>query len=203
MARSVLKIIFWKIFGFIMFLILLGIANIVALSINNAWGMQIISFMNENIPFFFLIMIIDIINEIFWSFYFPFNVFAPITSALLSILIITLIYKLAVMNPLMYAALIIPFTLIYILVPVMVLIVGYILIVARGGRPKHAYDEGKEKNFRRKREMKMKNMEKGAQSRKGKKVEWEDIGNEFKLVLYNLGREMNNLFDKNNKKRRK
>jgi hypothetical protein len=199
MAR-ILKIIFWKIFGFIMFLILLGIANIIVPSISNDWGMQIISFMNENIPFFFLIMIIDMINDIFWSFYFPFNIFAPITGALLSIMIITLIYRLAAINPMMYAALIIPFTLIYILVPAIVLIVGYILIVVRGGRPKHAYDREKERDLKRKWEMKMKNMEK--KCKRGDKVEWEDIGNEFKLVLYNLGKEMNNLFAKNKKKRK-
>ena len=43
-------------------------------------------------------------------------------------------------------------------------------------------------------------MKKNACSKKGKEVEWEDIGNEFKLVLYNLGREMNNLFEKKKRK---
>ncbi|PIN87066.1 hypothetical protein COV19_01460 [Candidatus Woesearchaeota archaeon CG10_big_fil_rev_8_21_14_0_10_44_13] len=195
MAKSALKIIALKIVGFIIFLILLGIANIVVPNISGNAGMEIISFMNSNLFFFFVIMVVDLINELFWSFYFPFNILAPITGSLLSILIITLIYKLVLLIPYSDGILMMPFALLYILVPVIVLIAGYILILIRGGRPKHVCDEEKKICLRERWEMKKRKLEKKMRSKKGKKVEWEDIGDEFKLVLYNLGKGINELFE--------
>jgi len=157
--------------------------------------MEIISFMNSNLFFFFVIMVVDLINELFWSFYFPFNILAPITGSLLSILIITLIYKLVLLIPYSDGILMMPFALLYILVPVIVLIAGYILILIRGGRPKHVCDEEKKICLRERWEMKKRKLEKKMRSKKGKKVEWEDIGDEFKLVLYNLGKGINELFE--------
>jgi len=208
MTKSIPRIILSHIAGFIIFLILLAVANILIPSINNDIYINIIQFFNSNLIFLLLLTFIGMINEIFWSFYFPFNIFAPIFSSILSIYVITFIYKIwSLLDVYIKSTLIIPIDLIYAIVPLIVFIAGYITIIARHGKPAEEWHrelkEMHKNRLERKRDKLKIKLEKVDKKLGKNKVEWEDVGDEFRLAFYNLGKSFNELFDKKNNKKKK
>lgn len=205
MAKSVPRIILSQIIGFIIFLILLAATNMLIPSINSIFYTQIILFFNSNIYLLLILTLIGILNEIFWSFYFPFNLVAPIISAVLSIYIITFIYKFWILaNNYIESSIQIPLHAIYFAVFIIVLVFGYILLLARGGKPREDWQERHEKYKREKWEQRRKKYQKKIENLDKKvrsNLDWEDVEDEFKLALYNLGRIINNLFAPKKKKR--
>jgi hypothetical protein len=69
----------------------------------------------------------------------------------------------------------------YVIVFLIVLVAGYITILARHGKPRNVWEE----EHGRWHEWGMRHM------RRKTKVEWEDVGDEFRLALYNLGKNIN------------
>jgi hypothetical protein len=59
-------------------------------------------------------------------------------------------------------------------VAMLTLVIGYAVVLLRQGEPKGKKEKVKGKN----------------------KVEWEDVGEEFKLFFYNVGKALNSLFKK-------
>ena len=182
--KSIPKIILSRIIGFIIFLVLLGILNMLIPYVQNQIFSQIISFFNSNIFLLFIIMIIGLMAEIFWALIFPLNALAPIFSAISSIFILAFIFRAWNFIESFTGSLIsipIPQYLIYVIVFWLVIIIGYIKVLASIGKFREKVEEDEEeKTIRKKRE----------------KVEWDDIGNEFKNLLYNIGRSFNDLFGK-------
>jgi hypothetical protein len=197
MARSVLKIILSNIAGFLFFLILLAIANILLKYIPSAIYADVVNFFNTNIFLFLVMMLIGMINDIFWSFYFPFNILAPISSALLSLFIVVFFYTVwNFLNIYIKADVAVPKGM-YTPVALLVLVVGYILILVRRGRPREVYEKWAEK----KEEVKKKS--ESARKRPEQDIDWEDVGNEFKLFFYNLAKSMNKGFEKEKQKEKR
>lgn len=195
MAKSVPKIIISRIIGFIIFLILLVVANALIPAFNSNVYSDIINFFNLNIILLFILTLIGLINEIFWSFYFPFNIIAPITGSVLSIYIVTFIHRgFDFLNTYFPSDIILPWQTIQSLVFWMVIIVSYLIILIRQGKPKEDWHEEMKKWHEQRWERKREKLK--------KKMEWEDVGNEFKHLFYNIGRSINNLFDKDKKKRK-
>lgn len=195
MARPVLRIIFSNILGFIMFLILLAIANLLVPHIPSSVYESIVDFFNSNILLFFGMMLVGMINEIFWSFFFPFNILAPITSATLSIFIVTFIYRAwYFIDSYVHTNIVLPSS-VYVPVALIVLFIGYITILARQGKPKEVYEQEAKKPVPKKSEI--------IKRKPDEKVEWEDVSNEFKLALYNLGRSINKSFEEGKRKKGK
>ncbi len=165
--KSIFKIIIGRTIGFIIFLILLGIANLFQFSelYNN-----IIDFFIRNLLLIFILFALGMINDIFWIY--KYNILAPIVSALLSIFIVTFIYRMFnFLEPYLGFNISLPISLIYAIVFIAVLIGGYVTIITRlVTKPK------------------------------GKKIEWSDVGNEFKLFFYSLGKELNTKPKKRKKK---
>jgi hypothetical protein len=91
--KSILKIIFSRITGFIVFLILLGISFLIAPHVQSRVYFDIVSFFYSNIWLLTIIMVIGLINEIMWSFSFPFNIIAPLTGGALSLYVVIFIYR--------------------------------------------------------------------------------------------------------------
>lgn len=203
MAKSAAKIILSRIIGFLIFLIILIIANSLVLTFNNRVYTNIIGFFNSNLILLLIIFFLGILNEIFWSFYFPFNIIAPVISSILSVHIVTFIYNLWRLSEI-YTKINfnIPIRSIYVPVVFIVLIAGYITILARHGKPRREWAEKMKESIsdrlERKKERLMRKIDKidKKMKRKHENVEWKDVGNEFKLVFYNLGRSINSLFRK-------
>jgi len=207
MAKSVPKIIISRIIGFIILLILLAIANALIPAFDSNIYSDIINFFNTNLILLFILTLIGMINEIFWSFYFPFSIVAPITGAILSIYIITFIHRLFdFLNTYVQPNLVLPWQTIQSFVFWIVIIAGYIVILVRQGKPREDwYKEIKrwhEERLERKKEKLEKKLDKIDRKIGKKKVEWIDVGNEFKTFFYNIGNSLNNLFEGKNKKRK-
>jgi len=206
--RSIPRIIFSRIIGFIIFLILLAIANLLIPSINNNVYSDIVNFFNLNLILLLILTFIGLVNEIFWSFYFPFNIIAPITGSILSIYIITFIHHVYDFLEVYFIQnIVLPWQEIQIIVFWIVLITGYIIILIRGGKPREdvyqAVKRLREERWERKKEILERKIEKLDRRLGKKKVEWEDVGNEFKIFFYNIGESLNNLFNKDKEKKSK
>ncbi|MFZ1971101.1 MAG: hypothetical protein WAU65_02910 [Candidatus Nanoarchaeia archaeon] len=195
--HSALSIIIGRSIGFIMFVILLLIASLLAATIQNPVYSSIINFFNANIPLFFSLLIFGIINEIFWNFEFPFSVLAPITSAILSTIIVSFIYNVwQFMNIYTHSVVIIPIDLISLIVFIIVIVAGYAKLAKEGFEFErlHKIEWRKEKD-------KIKNELK--QKKRGKDIEWDDVENQFKVLFYNLGDSLNKSFEKHAKRKKR
>jgi flagellar biosynthesis component FlhA len=84
---------------------------------------------------------------------------------------------------------------VYVPVALIVLFIGYITILARQGKPKEVYEQEAKKPVPKKSEI--------IKRKPDEKVEWEDVSNEFKLALYNLGRSINKSFEESKRKKGK
>jgi len=182
MGKKISKIVVSGIIGFVIFLILLGIANYLTRYISIDFYADIVLFFNDNLLILSILFILGILSEIFWALFFPFNLIAPVTSAIFWVYILTFIYRFWIfLDYYAETGIIFPIDILYKAVFLLVLFVGYIIILAR-----LEYKEEKESLEKKK--------EKEETEKEVKKVEWKDIGSEFKLALYNLGRALNRAF---------
>lgn len=92
MVKSSFRIVMGKTMGFLVFLIVLGLANILEKSVSNPVYSRVLDFFNMTILLFFAIVIFGILSELFWNFIFPFNILAPWFSGILGLLISNLIF---------------------------------------------------------------------------------------------------------------
>ena len=92
--KSVAKIILLRLIGFVAFLILLGIANIISGVIQLQIFTSIVELFNSNILLLFVITVIFLIGEIFWAFRFPFNLPAPIVSSVGAVVCLIFFFRL-------------------------------------------------------------------------------------------------------------
>lgn len=184
--RSVWRRVIGGIFSFIVFLILLAVANYVSPWVGLTSFSEIVKFFNANIGFIFLMSAVFILSDIFWALIFPFNIPAPIVSAVGGILIVDLMFGMFklieyLLDVGIYTALG-PFReMIYGLVFWLTIIVGYIIVVFRARGKLISEDNSKKIKDR---------------------VEWEDVGEEFKLALYEFAGSLNRIFSKKKDKRR-
>jgi hypothetical protein len=190
-SKSVSSIAIFRIAGFLFFLILLAISNFIIPNINNNVYTGVIQFLNLNLVILSLIFIIGMISDIMWVFNFPFNILAPVVSSVLSVYIVTFLYKIfGLISSYTNISITLPIELIITLISFIVLIVGYLIIFARHGKSEKDWEETKGR-FEKRMEKKRKNLE------------WEDIGNEFKHALYNIGKKVNESLGDRNKRRKK
>jgi hypothetical protein len=130
-------IIISKIIGFLVFLIILAIANYLKVYITNEMYYTVIDFIIDNLWLSFLIFIATMIAEVFWVFSFPFNLPAPILSAISSVFIVSYIYRMWILvEGFTTTKIVIPIWAIYPLVFWIVLIVGYISIFLKLSKKK-------------------------------------------------------------------
>lgn len=202
--RTLRGVVISKAAGFLVFLILLAIASYLRSSITNSFYNSIVDFLIVNLHLSFVIFFITLLADVFWVLKFPLNLPAPILSAVGSVYVVMYIYRFWIfLNSYIKTSLIIPIYPLYFLVFWIVVLVGYILVIARRGKSRRELEEEHEEVMER-RKVKI-----GRQfskiEKKTKEVGWDEIGNNFKFVLYNLGDSLNRLFSKkeNLKKKRK
>ena len=192
MHKSVLSTILSRLVGFIFFLVGLGIANMLIPYLQNTLYSDVIAFFNVNILLFLIMMFLGLLTDIFWSFYFPFNIVAPIVSAVLSIYILTFIERLwNLITSYTHTAVVIPVEAIKLLVFLIVLFAGYVIILTRIGKPKEIPDKEWYTERWKARLEKTK-----PEKRQRQRIMWHEVGDEFRLLCYNLARSLNNLFEK-------
>ena len=171
--KSISKIIISRTISFLIFLILLAIATFLVPAINNYIYSQIINFLLRNISLSVIIFFISLIADIFWNIPFPLNLPAPIISA------ITYIYRLwLLIESIINMQVLLPIIPIYVLIFWLVIIFGYLRIFLNLLRKESAKEKMK----------------------KTEKVEWHDIGQEFKLALYKIGKALNDALSPKKKK---
>jgi hypothetical protein len=186
MAKPIIHILLSNIAGFIFFLILLGIANLLIPNINYDPYAGFVNFLNASIMILVLMMFIGLLNELFWNFKFPFNIFAPVISSVLSVLLIMFLYDMLLfIEGYFNIQVIIPMDMIYLIIPILVLVFGYIIIFVRGAKDYMALENKRQRKI------------------DSQKVEWDDIGNEFKSALYKTGENLNKAIDNLGKKKKK
>lgn len=202
--RGTLGIIFRRLIGFVVLIIFLIVANILVKYVNNSVYTNVIGFFNSVIALFVILLFIGTINEILWSLDFPFNLIAPVTSAILSIFIVEFFYKLwGLIEFYAQTNAALPMAIIYPFVFIVVLVLGYLSLLARG---KRTSEEWREHMKKEKSELKreVKSIKPGKERHRGKnKVTWEDVGEEFKFALFNLGVSINKALERHRERKRK
>jgi hypothetical protein len=205
MVKKVQQIILLRLFSILFFLIMMVVVNALIPSIQNNMYEKIVNFFNSNLLFIILLMFITILNEVFWSFYFPFNFIAPITTGALGVYITMFIYKIWVfLDNYLLTGIVIPIATIYLIVFLISLVFGYLFILDRGGRPKEDWGElwNWQKNVWKKSEGKISKFETKKIPKK-EEIGWGDVGDQFKLFFYNIGRSMNKSFETKPRKRKR
>lgn len=178
--KSVGGVMLSKTIGFLIFLILLALANYLKYYINSTLYAAIVGFFVTNLWLSIVIFITTLIADIFWTFRIPLNIPAPILSAISSIFIIAYIERL--WNFLKIAEITniyFPSNILYPVVFWIVIAVGYILILVRFGKEKQEPQE---------------------KTKKKTDIRWSDIGEQFKQALYNLGNSLRNACERKKKK---
>ncbi|MCL7413858.1 MAG: hypothetical protein M8353_09625 [ANME-2 cluster archaeon] len=173
--RSIPWIILMRLFGLIIFLILLYIANHLAFFTENPLNEQIIQFLNSTIWLIIVMSIIFLFGELFNALDFPFNLPAPLFNASASVLLVSFLYRtFALIDILIDEQIFLIFNriefLVYPLVFIIVLIGGYSAILMKLSRT----DESRSIHDKEQKE------------RTGKMLTWEDVGDEFKQTLFDL-----------------
>ncbi len=146
--QSIAGILLSRIVGIIVFLILLGLLNILAESVlHGAIFQQVVAFLNANVWLLILITVILLIGELFGALVFPLNLPAPIFSAIGSVFIVLFIFRVfdlaATISGVAVLRIFESFAyLIYPLVFLVVLIGGYITIAVESGRVHSPEEEG-------------------------------------------------------------
>jgi len=139
--KRTLSVLLKNLIGTIIFLFLYLIANLLTEVITNPTYHDIIKFLNSNIFLIFGIIILSVLSELFWVLNFPFNLPAPFFSATFGVLVVELVLQitrfienltnteLAFLNKSVI-------NIIYTIVFLAVLILGYIMIMMDIMNPK-------------------------------------------------------------------
>ncbi len=164
MQKSPLRITLEKGIGLLIFFIFLAIVN--SVEINNHLAQEIVSFINANVWIILIYTFLFFLAELFEVFIFPFNIPYPIFNAagawFLTLFILQIISYFA------YFPATMPFGIIFlIIVPIIVLIIGYIKIITRLLFPRSREDKIKSKK---------ENKAKG----------WKELGEETRLLLMDI-----------------
>lgn len=204
MKKSVPKIVIWKIVGFLIFLILLGVANYFTRYIPGNFYYSIVQFFNGNLGLIVVMMLFGMLSEVFWNLFFPLDLVAPIISAISSIFSVTFVYRIwLLVDSYVGTGVEIPMGGVYRLVFWLVLIIGYIVVLARIRRGEEGSVENwHEDRLKSKKEKLERKVEKIDKKLRKKEIEWSEVGDEFRKVLFNIGRGVSNLFDKKKNKKK-
>jgi hypothetical protein len=93
--ESVVEILFSRIIGIVIFLILLGILNLLAGTyIHNPIFLQIVVFLNDNVGLLILITVLLLSGDLFSALAFPLNLPGPVFNAVGALFIVTFIIRL-------------------------------------------------------------------------------------------------------------
>lgn len=164
--KTVLGITLSRLIGLAIFLLILGLLNFI--QFDSLVNLQVVDFLNQNLLIIIILSVLFYLGELFFIFRFPMNILAPMFEALGAIFLVEFIFQIFYMigdvlgqNPFFAFRFLKPFA--FILVFILVITFGYIRVLTG------LYSKDKK-------------MKKAKQ----KGIEWEDVGEEFKMAMYNL-----------------
>jgi len=199
--RTALGITISKVIGICIFLIVLAVLNSLELS---GIGLAVVQYLNMSLLSIIMFSILLYLGELFSIFPLPLNLPYPIFNAFggvfLTWFIIQIIYLVGkLFNQNITKVLGIFENLILTLVFLLVIVIGYLMIII-GLIPK-----GKCKEHTKEKKPKEKEVVKKKVKKRSKKsqVEWDDVGNEFKMAFFNLGRVLKETLEPKKKKKKK
>ena len=149
-TKGLMHEILTRVIGFFIFLVLLGIANLLTNYIKNSIYLSVVNFLNTNIWLIVIFSVILLIGEIFGYLMFPLNIPSPLFNAVGGALLIQFVFKLFVYLTTISNVKIslgLPLTdienIVIIIVFIVVLVVGYAHIIIDATRPrkKHIHKE--------------------------------------------------------------
>jgi len=148
-AKEIGHEILTRFIGFLIFLVLLGLANVLTYYIKNEIFLSVVNFLNVNVWLIIIFSVILLIGEIFGLLMFPLNIPGPLFNAVGSVFLIQFVFKLfEFITKLSKVVINIPLNnienVVMILVFIIVLVVGYVHIVIDATRPKkrmHSHNE--------------------------------------------------------------
>ena len=167
--KTVLGVTLSKLIGLMLFLLILGVLNYI--QFDNIINLQVVDFLNQNLGVIIILSILFYLGELFSVFKFPVNIPAPLFNAFGGVFLVGFIFEIfymlgKVLNQDVFFAFKFLKPIVVVLVFVIVIIAGYVKIVI-DLTPKEKPEKKKSKV-------------------KSKNIEWTDVGNEFKMALYNL-----------------
>lgn len=169
--KSVLKIIFRKFFEAGIFILFVWILNFISGYFSNYIFSEIVIFANANISFVLTILAILLLGRLFMLFIFPFSIPAPLLSAFGMTLTISFIFRILELISFLiqsefYENVMGYENLVKVILFIVISLAGYISILAKLEK---SDDEKKE-------------------------IEWKDVGEEFKLALYEIAKAIRRIF---------
>jgi len=173
--RSIPIIVLKRLFGLILFLVLLYVANHLAFFTENPLNYQIIQFLNNNIWLIIVMSIAFLFGEVFNALIFPFNLPAPLFNASASVLLVAFLFRIfSLIDIILDEQILLIFNrnafIVYPLVFIMVLIGGYIAILVKLSKTDESESLQGKKYKEKTRE----------------KLTWENVGDEFKQTIFDL-----------------
>jgi hypothetical protein len=171
--RSIPFIVASTIIGLAIFATALAVMNRYVPSSNTGFN-QVVWFLNENLVLLVVLALIFMVGDIFGTFFFPFNLPAPLFDAVASIFLVKFIINIFGLIDRLAGTANFGFLksidiLLYIMVFLIVIIVGYIMIIFGLFAPRD-YAEGRNEETRR--------------ERPKRHPTWEDIGQEIRERIY-------------------
>lgn len=166
---SISNILLSRVFGLVILLIVIWLANILVPYIDNSVYTQSIHFTNSNIWLLIIISVIFLIAEIIGVLEFPFNLPYPLFNAVAAMFLVKFMFKVFDFADSVIEIKVFGFISqfeapAYLLVLVIVLFVGYISILVNVPKEKQ---EKKEKKLK-------------------EEASWDDVGANFKQMLYDI-----------------
>ncbi len=203
-TKSIVWILASNLVAFGIFLTLLGSLNVLAKFVDDAVFHQVVELLNDNIGLILTLFIIFLIGNIFGSLFFPFNLPAPLINAVGGMFLITFIFRVfELIDSLIdenFFQNIEEFSfLIYPVVFIIVIVGGYITIfdhvITEERRKKKIFAESTEKKLERETPSESEYTE-----RESEEKTWEDVGNEFKEMLFDIFHNIRKSVNKEKKK---
>jgi hypothetical protein len=222
MARRIDNILLKGLLG-IFLLILIGVsANFFAGIVENESLLLVLNMIGDNLILLLVISIFFLVAELLFALRFPFSLPAPVFNAVGSVLVVSFIFNLFYLVDDLVGRVIFGFLtpvswLVYFLVFVIVLIVGFIRVFSdigrvRRRRRRRVYDENDEdyddydveddEDFDEDDEYseydedgEYENISKSRRAKSRDEVSWDDVGNEFRGAMASFARAVRNAFE--------
>lgn len=198
----------WKVFSSLFWLVALVfiayLLNLGLQSMNSLLYSKFVYFVNSNVAYIILLVLISFIGELIYLLNFPFDTPAPLFKAVSGMMVVSFVFRAflfldGVFKTNIYGTLTHFSDLIYFVVMTVILVAGYIMVfyVKRKG------SEVESERIEKKEERKVRYKEMGEVKEEGKGISWEEIGGEVRMAIYNLFHTIADALDKKKDKKKR
>jgi hypothetical protein len=161
--RPIVETVFVNLVSFLVFLIILGLSNVVAITLNHDILSKVVFFLNSTVFLIFVFSVIILISKLFELIKFPFNFPVPLFNAIAAVIFTIFLFRVFnLLGDLFGNGFVwienLNIALTYFWISVIIVFIGYAKIFSKARREHSPTIQKIEK--------------------KGKEIEWSDVGNE-------------------------